>query len=162
MNKSNPHVNQNPEYEFPVVESILLPSDFSAGTLTAFQHALKATIIAKSRFTILHMSHETAAAWTDFSGVRETLERWGLLPPGSPESAIPQLGIDVRKVVAGDTSPTRSVLRYLEEHPADLIVLATHSYEGRASWLQQSVAEGWLSAARKLQAGHDSKSAKRS
>jgi nucleotide-binding universal stress UspA family protein len=90
---------------------------------------------------MLHVSPEAAAAWTDFPGVRETLERWGLIPPGSPKSAVPQLGIDVRKAVARDTNPAKSVLRYLEEHPADLIVLATHSHDGRASWLRQSVAE---------------------
>jgi len=134
-------MNQNPDYNSPVVDSILHPSDFSAGSQTAFHHALKAAIIAKSKFTILHVSPEAAAAWTDFPGVRETLERWSLLPPGSPKSAVPQLGIDVRKAVARDTSPTKSVLRYLEEHPADLIVLATHSHEGHASWLRQSVAE---------------------
>jgi len=134
-------MNQTPDHTFPVVDSILLPSDFSAGSLTAFHHALKAAIIAKSKFTILHVSAEAASAWTDFPGVRETLERWGLLPPGSPKSAVPQLGIDVRKAIARDASPTKSVLRYLEEHPADLIVLATHAHEGRASWLRQSVAE---------------------
>lgn len=134
-------MNQDPEYKFPIVDSILHPSDFSAGSLTAFHHALKTAIIAKSKFTILHVSPEAAAAWTDFPGVRETLERWGILPPGSPKSAVPQLGIDVRKAIARDASPAKSVLRYLEEHPADLIVLATHSHEGRASWLRQSVAE---------------------
>jgi len=134
-------MNQNPDHTFPVVDSILLPSDFSAGSLTAFHHALKAAIVAKSKFTILHVSAEAAAAWTDFPGVRETLERWGLLPAGSPKSAVPELGIDVRKAIARDTSPAKSVLRYLEEHPADLIVLATHPHEGRASWLRQSVAE---------------------
>lgn len=134
-------MNPKSDYTVPVVDSVLHPSDFSAGSLTAFHHALKAAIIAKSKFTILHVSPETAAAWTDFPGVRETLERWGLLPPGSPKSAVPQLGMDVRKAVARDTSPAKSVLRYLEEHPADLIVLATHAHEGRASWLKQSVAE---------------------
>jgi nucleotide-binding universal stress UspA family protein len=134
-------MNPKPDYTFPVVDSVLHPSDFSEGSLTAFHHALKAAIIAKSKFTILHVSPEAAAAWTDFPGVRETLERWGLLPPGSPKSAVPQLGMDVRKAVARDTSPAKSVLRYLEEHPADLIVLATHAHEGRASWLKQSVAE---------------------
>jgi nucleotide-binding universal stress UspA family protein len=130
-----------PDYTFPVVDSILHPSDFSAGSLTAFHHALKAATIAKSKFAILHVSPDAAAAWTDFPGVRETLERWGLLPPNSPKSAVPQLGIDVRKAVARDSNPTKSVLRYLEEHPADLIVLATHTHDGKASWLRQSVAE---------------------
>jgi nucleotide-binding universal stress UspA family protein len=68
--------------------------------------------------------------------VRETLERWGLLPAGSPRSAVPQLGIDVRKVIAQQSDPVKAVLRYLGDHSADLIVLATHQHEGRAHWLQ--------------------------
>ena len=134
-------MKQNPDYTVPVLDSVLLASDFSAGSLTAFHHALKAALMAKSKFTILHVSPEAAAAWTDFPGVRETLERWGLLPANSPKSAVPQLGIDVRKAIARDSNPVKSVVGYLETHPADLIVLATHTHEGRASWLRQSVAE---------------------
>ena len=33
------------------------------------------------------------------------------------------------------------MLAFLERHPADLIVLATHQHEGRSRWLQHSVAE---------------------
>ena len=79
--------------------------------------------------------------WTDFPGVRETLERWGLLPAGSPRSAVPQLGIAVRKVIAKQRDPVKTVLHYLGDHAADLIVLATHQHEGRSHWLRQSVAE---------------------
>lgn len=81
------------------------------------------------------------AEWSDFPGVRQTLERWGLLPPNSPRSAVPKLGIDVDKVIAHEHNPVSSVLRYLATHPADLIVLATHQHEGRTHWLHRSVAE---------------------
>lgn len=125
----------------PVVDSVFHPSDFSAESLVAFHHALKAALVAKSKLTILHVSPDETPDWTHFPGVRETLERWGLLPPGSHRSAVPQLGIDVHKAIAHDTNPVKSVLHYLETHPADLIVLATHPHEGRASWLRHSVAE---------------------
>lgn len=125
----------------PILDSILHPTDFSPGSLVAFHHALKAALVAKSKFTILHVASGTAPERKDFPGVRETLERWGVLPPGSPKSALPQLGLDVHKVAAREESPVKSVLRYLETHPADCIVLATHQHEGRASWLRQSVAE---------------------
>jgi nucleotide-binding universal stress UspA family protein len=141
MKKSNPTVNQKTDYSFPALDSVLHPSDFSAGSLTAFHHALKAALVAKSKFTILHVSPEVAAAWTEFPGVRETLERWGLLPPDSPKSAVPQLGIDVCKVVAQGGDPVKSVLRQLETNPADLIVLATHTHKDRVNWYQKSVAE---------------------
>jgi len=134
-------MSQTRDYTVPIIDSILHPTDFSEGSRAAFHHALKAALLAKSKLTLLHVSPGTALEWTDFPGVRETLERWGLLPKGSPRSAVPELGIDVRKVVAVQSDPVKAVLRYLGEHPADLIVLATHPHEGRARWLQQSVAE---------------------
>jgi nucleotide-binding universal stress UspA family protein len=134
-------MSQSSDHSFPVLDSVLFASDFSAGSLTAFHHALKAALVAKSRFTVLHLSPGVAAAWTEFPGVRETLERWGLLPPGSPRAAVPELGIDVRKAVAHGPSPVQSVLRYLESNPADLIVLATHANDGRAGWMKESVTD---------------------
>lgn len=73
--------------------------------------------------------------------MRQTLERWGLLPPGSPPSAVPSLGIDVHKVIAHERDPVSSVLRYLNTHPADLIVLASHRHADGAHWLRKSVSE---------------------
>lgn len=134
-------MSPNPEPPFPIIDSVLHPSDFSAGSVVAFHHALKAALIAQSKLTVLHVSPQAAADWTDFPGVRETLERWGLIPPGSPKSAVPALGIEVRKAVAQDANPVKSVLRYLETHPADLIVLATQAHEGRTRWLRESVAQ---------------------
>ena len=124
----------SPDLTQPVLDSVLFPSDFSQGSQTAFYHALKAALIAKSRFTILHLSPDAAAAWTEFPGVRDTLERWNLLPPNSPRSAVPQLGIDVRKVVAREDRPVRAVIQDLKANPADLIVLATHAKGGKAGW----------------------------
>jgi nucleotide-binding universal stress UspA family protein len=134
-------MNETRDYTIPIIDSVLHPTDFSEGSRAAFHHALKAALLAKSKLTLLHVSPGTASEWSDFPGVRETLERWGLLPKGSPRSAVPQLGIDVRKVVAQQSDPVKAVLRYLGDHSADLIVLATHQHAGRVRWLQQSVAE---------------------
>jgi nucleotide-binding universal stress UspA family protein len=129
------------EDSVPIIDSILHPSDFSAASEVAFAHALKAALIAKAQLTVMHVSPSMTAEWADFPGVRETLARWGLLSPDSPRSAVPALGIDVRKVMAYDDDPVKSVLAFLERHPADLIVLATHQHEGRSHWLRRSVAE---------------------
>ncbi len=134
-------MNEKNDYTIPIIHSVLHPTDFTEGSLVAFYHALKAALRAKSKLTLLHVSPGTDSEWTDFPGVRETLERWGLLPAGSPRSAVPQLGIDVRKVIAQQKDPVKAVLRYLGDHSADLIVLATQQHEGRAHWLRHSVAE---------------------
>jgi nucleotide-binding universal stress UspA family protein len=125
----------------PIIESILHPSDFSKASEVAFAHALKAALIAKALLTVMHVSPSETAEWADFPGVREMLARWGLLPPDSPRSAVPALGIDVRKVMAYDPDPVKSVLAFLDRYPADLIVLATHQHDGRSHWLRRSVAE---------------------
>jgi nucleotide-binding universal stress UspA family protein len=126
----------------PIIDSILHPSDFSEASRVAFAYALKAALIAKARLTLLHVLPVGAENdWHDFPGVRETLERWGLLPPGSPARAVPKLGIDVRKVTGHDGDAVRSVLGYLDQHQTDLIVLAPHRHDGRVGWFHKSVAE---------------------
>jgi hypothetical protein len=59
----------------PVLRHVFHPSDFSAASETAFVHALKAALVAKSSLTLLHVSSGEELHWTDFPGVRQTLER---------------------------------------------------------------------------------------
>lgn len=140
LRHEDPHVDATPD-QLAGIEHILHPTDFSEGSRVAFLHALKAALLAKAKLTLLHVAGSHEFEWSDFPGVREALERWGVIPAGSPRSAVPRLGIEVRKVVARERDPVREVLTYLARHPADLIVLATHQREGRARWLEPSVAE---------------------
>ena len=126
---------------FSIIESVLHPTDFSEGSLIAFHHALKAALAAKSRLTLLHVSTGGTSEWSDFPGVRETLERWGELPQGSPKAAVSKLGIEPCKVLADKGAPVEAVINYLEKHPADLIVLSTSRRDGRIPWLGKSVSE---------------------
>ena len=126
---------------FSLLGSVLHPTDFSMGSLVAFNHALKAAMLARSKLTLLHVSSDQDLAWSDFPGVRQTLERWKVLPQGSPKSAVGEIGIDARKVVANERDPVDAVIRYLEKYPADLIVLATTKRDGHAHWLDKQVAE---------------------
>jgi nucleotide-binding universal stress UspA family protein len=122
---------------FPIIRSVLHPTDFSESSLIAFYHALKAAMLAKSRLTLLNVASD--AEWSKFPGIRETLERWGVLSAGSPKSAVGELGIAASKVVANEGAPVDAVLRYLEKHPADLIVLATSGRGSHVSWISKSV-----------------------
>ena len=124
---------------FSIVGGVLHPTDFSEGSVVAFHHALKAAMSAKSKLTLLHVSTDTTLQWSDFPGIRETLERWGVLPKGSPKSAVAELGIAAGKVLANGDEPVEAVLRYLDKNPADLIVLATSQRGGRIPWLAKSV-----------------------
>lgn len=123
------------------IESIFHPSDFSATSEVAFAHALKVALVTKAELTMLHVDSDADADWSDFPGVRSTLERWGLIPKGSSKSAVGELGIQVQKIIASNRSPVRASVDYLDMHPADLVVLAVHQYEGRVHWQQKRVAE---------------------
>jgi nucleotide-binding universal stress UspA family protein len=133
-------MNETP-LDVPILQHIFHPSDFSTASETAFAHALKAALIAKASLTIFHVSPDQQVNWTEFPGVRQTLERWGILPENSPKSAVPDLGIMVKKIVAQDKDPVKSVLGFLEHHPSDLIVLATQQDKGQDLWREHSIAK---------------------
>ena len=125
----------------PFVNSIFHPSDFSPASESAFAHALAIALRRKCRFTILHAG-KSREAWTNFPAIRSTLERWGLLQPGSSKSAVSEeLNVQIQKVAIDTDEPVESILEYLERHPTDLIVLATEGREGLPRWIKPSVAE---------------------
>jgi nucleotide-binding universal stress UspA family protein len=126
------------------LNSIFHPSDFSDASDIAFEHALRIAIALGAKLNVMHVAAADGADdtdWDDFPGVRATLERWRLIPEGSPKKAVGELGIDVSKVVASSDKPVKACLDYLLTHPAGLVVLAIHHYEGRMSWLQERVGE---------------------
>jgi len=123
------------------IESIFHPSDFSDGSAVAFAHALKIALVARAELNVLHVSESGGGHWSDFPGVRQTLEQWHVLPPNSPRSAVPSLGISVKKVLTQSDDPVAASVGYLERNPTDLVVLATHQHDGRARWLTRSVAQ---------------------
>ena len=124
------------------LERIFHPSDFSQASEVAFAHALKLGLVAKAELSIMHVASQASeVAWLDFPGVRHLLERWGLLPEGSAIGDLFDLGLDVNKVLAQGRNPADAVLWYLEEHPTDLVVLATHQRDGLSRWTRRAVAE---------------------
>ena len=121
---------------------ILHPSDFSPASEVAFAHALKLALLARAALRIMHVAADVEDMhWSDFPGVRATLARWGLLPEGSTREAVGQLGLDVGKILCPRTDPVGAMLHYLDAHPPDLVVLATHQRAGLARWLHRAVAE---------------------
>ena len=121
---------------------IFHPTDLSHASEVAFVHGMKLALASHGELTIFHVARE-AEAEDDLRGlprVRETLVSWGLLPHDSPREAVGALGIHIVKVEVLGDDPTNAVLTYLESHPADLVVLATHQRDGIARWLHRDVA----------------------
>lgn len=134
----------------PLLQRVFHPSDFSEAGETAFAHALIIALSAKATLTILHVSEGRDGSWTDFPGVRETLERWGLLPRNSERADVLKLGINVKKVQMTHHNPVESITAYLEEHGTDLIVLATDQQKSGIQWLNESVATNVVRKSREM------------
>ena len=133
---------QPKRFDVPLIGNVVHPTDFSPDSEAAFLHALKTALTANAKLTILHVApNKEEMDWANFPGVRATLERWGMLPRNSSRADVSKLGIDVQKVIMVDKDPVRAVTAYLEGHPADIIVLATNSVDGRVQWLRKNVAQ---------------------
>ncbi len=83
---------------------------------------MRTVFIAQSNFTILHVANDMNVDWTEFPGVRMTLERWCLLSKKCSRSAVTQLGINISKVTTQHSDPVKSILSYLKCHTKSLIV----------------------------------------
>lgn len=130
----------------PFIRSVLHTTDFSAASNRAFAHALAIALLRQTELTILHVTKNGRqdVPWNEFPQIRKTLERWNLLEPGSPRSAVyEQLAIEVRKLAVKGSNPVGPTVRFLEQQPHDLVVLATEGGAGGApDWLHESAAEG--------------------
>ncbi len=126
----------------PFIEEVVHPTDLSPASERAFAHALAIALIRRARFIILHVAADDRPDWGEFPAVRGTLQRWGLLGSDSPRSALfERFGVRVTKRTISGSSPARAVVDYLDEAPADLLVVATEGRDGAARWLHGSVAE---------------------
>lgn len=125
----------------PFIQSIFHPSDFSEVSELAFAHALAIALLTKSDLSILHAGRSNAGDWAQFPGVRKTLERWQVLAPGSPRSAVfEKLGVRITKVNTRG-NPVRASLDHIDEQKPDLVVLATRGRHGLPLWLKPSMAQ---------------------
>ncbi|MGE5303504.1 MAG: universal stress protein [Alphaproteobacteria bacterium] len=125
----------------PFIESIFHPSDFSTTSELAFAHALAIALLRKCDLSILHAGRRNVGDWSRFPSVRKTLERWQVLPPGSPRSAVfEKLGVRIKKV-STQGNPVRASLEHIDKQKPDLVVLATRGRNGLPLWLKPSVAQ---------------------
>ncbi len=119
------------------IHDVFHPTDFSQDSEAAFLHALRISTAAGARLTLMRVHSEDQAASEETFDVRGTLERWRIR--GGKDRPIPEIA--VRWLAATGSDPAKSCLKSLKRSPAELIVVATHTYDGRMTWLEKSVAE---------------------
>src|SRR5204863_1097734 len=107
----------------------------------AFAHALKLATREHGRLTILHTDQDRDRHWSEFPKVRQTLERWGILPEGSPKEAFSEIGLEVEKIATSHKDTRDSILHYLQKHPHELIMLVTQQSHGWQRLTHKTIAE---------------------
>lgn len=122
-------------------ENIFHPTDFTETSQIAFSHALRIAIGSHAELKLLHVNVDGEGSHhRDFPSIRETLERWQMLPEGSHRRAVSRLGIDVNKTIVPASNPVQAISEFLYENPSSLIVLASHD-RSKPFWFGHSKAE---------------------
>jgi len=117
-------------------------TDFSLASEMAFAHALKLGVAGKMELRIVHYAEQDVeVAWECFPKVQETLARWKVIAPESSQEEMHALGIRVEGIIAKGEDLFSSIFRQLDQHAADLLILATHQIDGLNRWLYTPVAE---------------------
>ena len=124
------------------IRTILHPTDFSDLSGAALAHALRIALAARTKLQLLHIVQHDAGVALEFPNVRRLLVQWGLLEEDDPPSeALAKLGLEVDNINLNGQDPAQGILRFLREHPCDLVVIATHGRDGIDHWLKGSVSE---------------------
>lgn len=118
---------------------IHLPTDFSKGGHRAFDHALKLALNGCCSLRLFHVGTEDTPPWSDFPGVRRTLEKWGVLPEGSSKEQVTELGVTPNKYFVRTDQPVKAILHDLKKEQPDLVVMGTHARTGLSRLLHTSV-----------------------
>jgi nucleotide-binding universal stress UspA family protein len=122
--------------------TVLHPTDFTGGGELAFTHALRIALKAKYALSLLRVRREDEAA-PNASGLRhviEVLARWKMVSANAPISALAsELDLQASSVGVPAVNVRSGILDYLDHHPCELAVIATHERKGLANWLDVSV-----------------------
>jgi nucleotide-binding universal stress UspA family protein len=112
-------------------DNVLHPTDCSESDASAFAHALRLALASQHQLTLLHVCKigETFSR-EDFPQVRATLLRWLHLLPKEEQDNLDIGALSVCKFTKTGNDPVIGTLQHLEDHPTDLMVLATHQYDG--------------------------------
>lgn len=118
--------SQQPDSLHDVNGGVLVPVGFEPDDRAAFEHALRIALALRSSLVVL----TAPGADPDTYGIRDTLERWGLLEAESARDEVAGLGVWVGKARSRHTGLRAAVLGFLEERAVDLVVVPVHGAAG--------------------------------
>lgn len=124
-------------------QSILHPTDYSETSRTAFAHALRLSLAARSALHVLHVDDAgRETAWDRFPNALDLLKQWKMLDPGAAQADVERvLGVRVNKDALGSANIAGAISAFAESCACDLMVLLTHGSSWMGRILKGSVAE---------------------
>lgn len=123
------------------IRTIFHPTDFSKGDEKAFLHALRIALAVRGEISLLHVDHTpNLVDWSEFPRVSPILEKWGRSHDTIDGAFSKKSQLKIQKVRKSGREP-REILKFLERHPAHLVVLATHQRGPFARMIHKAVAE---------------------
>ncbi len=132
--------------------TILHPTDFSPGAGSALAHALAIALASKSQLGLLQVREDEQAFFSPTQGlrqVRDLLVRWGRLGASAPyDHWENELDLSVSNMSVAARSARAGILEFLDDRPADLLVLATSAHKAQSRWLDVSTPRSVLRQAR--------------
>ena len=131
--------------------TIVHPTDLTAPSALAFAHALNIALTTKSQLCLLHVRNEgePPPGKSEFRHVRDVLVGWNRLDKDAQPAAIEtELGLRLSSVSVPARNPRTGILDYIDDHPCDLVVLATHEPKGLNHWFDIPVEQTVLRKAR--------------
>jgi len=125
-------------------DRILVPTDGSAGTRRALEHAIRLAEVHGSTLVGLYVvntaSYASFSMETTWEGVDDMLRDEGESATDELRALAEAAGVPVETVIL-DGSPSREIVRYAETTGCDLVVMGTHGRGGIDRLLLGSVAE---------------------
>jgi nucleotide-binding universal stress UspA family protein len=123
--------------------SILHPTDYSESSRSAFAHALRLSVAARSALHVLHVDDAGEETdWTRFPDALDLLRQWKMLDASStPEDLASRCGVELTKEALGSANVAEAISAVAEQRQCDLMVLLTHGSSWMGRLLKGSVAE---------------------
>jgi len=113
--------NENKQIEEEGLK-IIFPVYGETNLQAPFVHALRLAQASRGELEIVDVRNEEEA--TQHIGVRETLERWGILLPGAHRSDLEDIGLNIKKVVRPGNK-RREILKRFSKRKHDMLVIGT-------------------------------------
>jgi nucleotide-binding universal stress UspA family protein len=124
-------------------DTILVPTDGSAGSRKALEHAVDLAKTNDAAIHVLSVVDVTALAAVEgnVGPMLDAFEETGNRVVSEAVERVESEGIEAVEGSVGDGQPYRVILDYADEHGVDLIVMGTHGRTGLDRYLVGSVTE---------------------